>query len=63
MRIILVGQGPFGEKVLKALIQKGEKVVAVFSPPDKRGEAMKELAERSGISFFHPSQMKEPRGI
>jgi methionyl-tRNA formyltransferase len=61
MRIILVGQGPFGEKVLKALIQKGEKVVGVFSPPDKRGEAMKELAERSGISFFHPSQMKEPQ--
>jgi methionyl-tRNA formyltransferase len=61
MRIILVGQGPFGEKVLKALIQKGEKVVGVFSPPDKRGEAMKELVERSGISFFHPSQMKEPQ--
>lgn len=61
MRIILVGQGPFGEKVLKALIQKGEEVVGVFSPPDKRGEGMKELAERSGISFFRPSQMKEPQ--
>jgi methionyl-tRNA formyltransferase len=61
MRIILVGQGPFGEEVLKALIQKDEEVVGVFSPPDKRGEAMKALAERSGISFFRPSHMKEPQ--
>jgi len=61
MRITLVGQGPFGEEVLKALIQKGEEVVGVFTPPDKKGEAMKGLAKRSGISFFCPSQMKEPQ--
>ena len=61
MRIILVGQGPFGEKVLKALIERGEDVVGVISPPDKRGEMMKELAERSGIAFFRPTQMKDPK--
>lgn len=60
MRIILVGQGPFGEKVLEKLIRKGEDVVGVFSPPDKRGEAMKALAEKSGISFFRPNLMKDP---
>ena len=60
MRIILVGQGPFGEKVLEALFRKGEEVVGVFSPPDKRGEAVKELAERSKISFFRPARMKDP---
>jgi methionyl-tRNA formyltransferase len=60
MRIILVGQGPFGEEVLKALIQKGEEVVGVFSPPEKRGEAMKELAEKSGIFSFRPNMMKDP---
>jgi len=60
MRIILVGQGPFGEKVLKALIERGEEVVGVFSPPDKRGEPMKELAEKSGIAFFRPTQIKNP---
>jgi methionyl-tRNA formyltransferase len=60
MRIILVGQGPFGEKVLKALIQKAEEVVAVFSPADKRGEVMKELAEKSEILSFRPSMMKDP---
>jgi methionyl-tRNA formyltransferase len=61
MRIIIVGQGPFGEKVLETLIQKGEDVVGVFSPPDKRGESMKALAERSGISIFRPTQMKDPQ--
>ncbi len=60
MRIVIVGQGPFGEKVLGALIQKGEDVVGSFSPPDKRGEAMKALAEKAGIPFFRPSLMKDP---
>jgi len=61
MRIIIVGQGPFGEKVLEALIKKGEDVVGSFSPPDKRGEAMNALAEKSGISSFRPNLMKDPQ--
>ena len=60
MRIVLVGQGPFGEKVLEALIKQGEEIVGVFSPPDKRGEAMKSLAEGSNISSYRPKQMKDP---
>jgi len=60
MRIVIVGQGPFGERVLEALIQKGEKVVGIFSPPYKRGEGMKSLAEKSGIAFFRPNLMKDP---
>jgi len=60
MRIILVGQGPFGEKILEALIKKGEEVVGVFSPPDKRGEAMKNLAEKANLSSHRPNQMKDP---
>jgi len=59
MRIVIVGQGPFGEKVLQTLIQKGEDVVGIFSPPDKRGESMKVMAEKSGISFFRPNLMKD----
>ena len=61
MRIILIGQGPFGEKVLQALVQKGEDVVGVFCPPDKRGEAMGELAERRRVPLFRPIRMKDPR--
>ncbi len=60
MRIVIVGQGPFGEKVLEALIQKGGDVVGTFSPPDKRGEGIKVLAEKSGIPFFRPNLMKDP---
>jgi len=59
MRIILVGQGPFGEKVLQALTQKGEEIVGTFSPSDKRGEPLKILAEKSGIPFFRPNLMKD----
>jgi methionyl-tRNA formyltransferase len=61
MRIVVVGQGPFGEKVLDALIEKGEEVVGVFCPPDKRGEPMKELAERAGTSLVRPEEMKDPQ--
>jgi len=61
MRIILLGQGPFGEKVLEKLIERGEDVVGIFSPPDKRGEAMKALAEKSSIPFFRPDLIKEPQ--
>jgi methionyl-tRNA formyltransferase len=60
MRIILIGQGPFGEKVLEALIKQSEEIVGVFSPPDKRGEAMGSLAERSNVSSYRPKQMKDP---
>ena len=60
MRIILVGQGPFGEKVLQIFIERGEEIVGVFSPLDKRSETIKELAERSGILSFCPKTMKDP---
>jgi methionyl-tRNA formyltransferase len=60
MRIIIVGQGPFGEKVLEALIERREDVIGVFSPSDKRGESIKDLAARSGITFFRPTHMKDP---
>ena len=61
MRIIVVGQGPFGEKVLEALIQRGEEIVGVFCPPDKRGEPLAVLAEDPSIPFFRPAQMKNPQ--
>src|SRR5512136_2535878 len=63
MRIIVIGQGPFGEKVLEALIKKGEHVVGIFTPPDKRGDAMKVLAERSKVPFYRPAQMKDPGAL
>jgi methionyl-tRNA formyltransferase len=61
MRILIIGQGPFGENVLQALIQKGEDVVGVFCPPDKRGEGIKQLAEKAQIPSFRPSRMRDPQ--
>jgi methionyl-tRNA formyltransferase len=59
MKIILVGQGPFGEKVLDTLITRGEDVVGVFCPKDKRGEAMAATAKGSGVALFRPNKMKD----
>lgn len=59
MRIVLVGQGPFGEKTLTALIQKDEDIVGVFCPKDKSGEAMKVLAENSSIALYQPGHMRD----
>jgi methionyl-tRNA formyltransferase len=60
MKIIIVGQGPFGEKVLDTLIRRGENIVGVFCPQDKRGQAMAATAENSGIALFRPAKMKDP---
>jgi len=59
MRIILVGQGPFGEKVLDALITRGEDIVGVFCPKDKRGGAMAATAVASSLALFRPDKMKD----
>ena len=59
MKIIIVGQGPFGEKVLDTLIQQGENIVGVFCPKDKRGDAMAATAENSGVALLRPHKMKE----
>lgn len=60
MRIVLVGQGLFAEKVLESLTQKGEEIVGVFTLPDKRGDPVATLGEKLGIPVFRPSRMKEP---
>jgi methionyl-tRNA formyltransferase len=59
MRIIIVGQGPFGDKVLAALLRKGEDVVGVFCPKDKRGDAMATTALSAGLAIFRPARMKD----
>lgn len=60
MRIIVVGQGPFGEKVLEALMQQGEEIVGAFCPPDKRGDPMKEVAEKYRLYLLRPNEMRDP---
>ncbi len=62
MRIVLIGQAAFGEKVLDAILAKGETVAAVFCPPDLPGKpgSLRLLAERHGIPVHQPQQMRDP---
>ena len=60
MRVIVVGQGPFGEEVLAALLQKKEEVVGVFCPPDKRGDPLRAVAEKFNLALHRPTHMRNP---
>jgi methionyl-tRNA formyltransferase len=63
MRIALIGQAAFGEKVLEALLGGGEDVAVVYMPPDSpggKGNSFKELAEGNGIAVRQPGGMRDP---
>jgi methionyl-tRNA formyltransferase len=62
MRIVCIGQAAFGEKVLKKLTERGEEVVAVYTPPDAAGKRnpLKEFAIPMGIPVFQPRSMRAP---
>jgi methionyl-tRNA formyltransferase len=62
MRIALIGQAAFGEKVLTALLSAGEQVVVVFcppDPPDKPG-GLRLLADQNDIPVVQPRKMRDP---
>jgi methionyl-tRNA formyltransferase len=68
MRIVFFGTPTFAVPSLKALLQSGEKIVAVVTQADKkRGRdripsppPMKEFAIHSGIKVLQPTNMKDP---
>jgi methionyl-tRNA formyltransferase len=62
MRIVCIGQAAFGEEVLRKLTERGEDVVAVYTPPDTAGRRnpLKELAIQMGIPVFQPGSMRAP---
>lgn len=63
MKIALIGQAAFGEKVLEVLLGEGEQVVAVYMPPDRspdQSNTFKELAEANGIPVRQPARMRDP---
>lgn len=63
MRIVLIGQAAFGEKVLEALLNKGEEVVAVYTPPGKpdRSNSVQELAEEKETPVYQPENWRDPQ--
>jgi len=62
MRIVCIGQAAFGEKVLRKLTERGEEVVAVYTPQDTAGKRnpLKEFAIQMGIPVFQPRSMRVP---
>jgi methionyl-tRNA formyltransferase len=63
MRIALIGQAAFGEKVLRALVEAGEEVAVVYMPPDApggKGNTFREAAEAQGIPVCQPARMRDP---
>jgi len=62
MRIVLIGQAAFGEKVLQALAERGEEAVGVYTPPDIPGkeDPLKTLAIQLGIPVFQPERLRAP---
>ncbi|OFV79887.1 MAG: hypothetical protein A2W26_00320 [Acidobacteria bacterium RBG_16_64_8] len=61
MRIVLIGQAAFGEKVFEALLGSGEEVVAVYTPPDAspgKSNTLVALAEAQGIPTRQPQKMR-----
>jgi methionyl-tRNA formyltransferase len=61
MRIVLMGQAAFGEKVFEALLGSGEEVVAVYTPPDVspgKSNTLVALAQAHGIPIRQPQKMR-----
>ena len=67
MRIVFMGTPDFAEESLRALLEAGEDVAAVFTQPDKpRGRGMREsfspvktLAVERGIPVYQPVTFKD----
>ena len=67
MRIVFMGTPDFAEESLRALLEAGEDVAAVFTQPDKpRGRGMQEsfspvktLAVERGIPVYQPATFKD----
>jgi methionyl-tRNA formyltransferase len=61
MRIALIGQAAFGEKVLNGLAQAGEEVAVVYMPPDGgKPNSFREAAAALGIPVRQPARMRDP---
>lgn len=67
MRIVFIGQAPFGKDSLAALIQQGEKIVGVITIPDlpgqKRPNPVKELALEKSLPLLQPLKLKHPGAV
>lgn len=62
MRIVIIGQAPFGAKSLEALLDKGENIVAAYVPAERPGakpDPLKEAALKRGVPVLQPKTFKD----
>lgn len=62
MRIVLIGQAAFGAAVFKALTDKEEEIIAVYTPADRPGgrlDPLKEAAVENGVAVIQPDTYKD----
>lgn len=66
MRIAIMGQAPFGAKVLETLADRGEDVIAAWLPQGKAGtkpDPLQIAAEGRGIPAYRPESYKSPETL
>lgn len=64
MRIIVIGQAPFGRDCLQSLINQGENVVGAITAPDvpgaKKPNPFKEMAVELKLPLLQPRRLRDP---
>lgn len=64
MRVLVIGQAPFGRDCLQALAAQGENLVGAITVPDvpgaKKPNPFKELALELGLPLLQPRRLREP---
>jgi len=67
MRIVFIGQAPFGKDSLTALLEQGEHIVGSVTVPDAAGQnrpnPVKELALEKGLPLLQPRRLKQPDAV
>ncbi|MBI3744030.1 MAG: methionyl-tRNA formyltransferase [Chloroflexi bacterium] len=62
MRIVVIGQAPFGEAVFKRLLERGEQIVGVSAPTTPEGgrpDPLRAAAEAKGLPVFGTRDLKK----
>ena len=67
MRIVFIGQAPFGKASLEALVNQGENIVGAITIPDvpnqKYPNPVKALSEELNIPLLQPPKLKAPEAV
>lgn len=67
MRIVFIGQAPFGAETLEALLTQGEQIVGVITtedaPRQKQENPVKQTADKHGLALLQTNRLKRPEAI